>query len=42
MEEEDFGMDELTPERAGEILHGHLMRFMCTPPVLKSRWDAEG
>jgi hypothetical protein len=41
MEEEDFGMDELTPERASEILHGYLMAQMCTLPVLEGRWDAE-
>jgi hypothetical protein len=41
MEEEDFGMDELTPERASEMLHGHLMVQMCKLPVLEGRWDAE-
>jgi len=34
-------MDELTPERASEMLHGHLMAEMCTLSVLKGRWDAE-
>jgi uncharacterized Rossmann fold enzyme len=41
MEEEDFGMDELTPERAAEMLDGALQHHMCALPQMKGRWEEE-
>jgi hypothetical protein len=41
MEEKDFGMEEMTPERAAQMLNGALQKHMCSLSEMKGRWEEE-